>query len=105
METHFDFPKQAIGESYGAYCDRLEETVKSIILSGDTSEHNLNTLARVLMEAPSDFDYMSEFEPFKQSQAFLGKQSEEVRERFREECLKSAQRYERRIMCLLFRPK
>lgn len=104
VTTVFDFPERLRTETYSEHCDRLEETVKNIILSGDTSEHNLNTLARVLMVAPSDFDYVSEYFPFRQSREFLRAQSDEVRERFRELCLKSPQRHEPRIRWLLHKP-
>ena len=89
------------GETYGQVCDKLEELVKQVVESGNTSKSALSVLAYALMEAPADFDYGRVDPPLKKAREFLSKQDETVRSAFRSECEKLPRYHPARVNALL----
>lgn len=76
---------QARGETYGAYCERLEEAVVTITVLKNPDELAIKALAFIAMEAPSDFDCAGQYAitPFNRIKNFLKVQSSECRTIFR----------------------
>lgn len=99
--SNTDLLKEKIGETYGQYCDRLEDSIMEIVLRSDTSKEAVKVLAFTLMEAPADFDAGSRKFPFQKSREFLSSQLPEVKELFREECKKLPRGRDDRINVLL----
>lgn len=95
--------KPVAGESYGSYCDRLEDAVVKITGLEVPTESAIQALAFIAMEAPSDFNAGSyrEIMPFPRIQKFLSKLPEQQRTLFRVECEKLPRAREDRISGLL----
>lgn len=93
---------QKKGETYAAYCDRLEEAIKKIVESKDTTtKKKIKILAFALMEAPADFDYGSSDSSFQKVKNFLSTQDSGIRNCFEKECSVLPRKNIRRINYLL----
>lgn len=89
------------GETYGQYCDRLEDAIISIVTSNDSSKGALEILAFAHMEAPADFEASSDGRPRLQTKKFFSRQSGETKELFRSLCWLLPRCCEDRINVLL----
>lgn len=96
-----ELPVPIAGEMYEDTCERMMNTVKTIVESGDSSHDSLVVLAYALTEAPADFDYGASFRAFRESREFLAKLSDDARNFFRSECEKHPSKYDVRINYLL----
>lgn len=74
-------------ETYGQYCDRLENAIIAIIDRGDTSSTAIEILAFAHMEASADFEYASRHNPRAKTIVFFSQLSPEVKDLFRKHAM------------------
>lgn len=69
-------------ETYGGYCNRLEEAVANITALEEVPEAAIQALAFIAVEVPGDIDSCSIRPPLRRMKDFFGNQSEDTRMAF-----------------------
>lgn len=75
------------GETYGSYCDRMEQKIRDILKrKKDVSKDDVALLGYIAMEVPADFESTCGEPLMEKLKTFLAKQNQKMKEHFRKAC-------------------